>query len=546
MKNNPLLEGLPPELTEKLNKDKKESTMGSPLGSVPSAEKEPETKPEENISSEGLPGLEAPTSNPLSGSLPDSGSKESVNPLAGVSGSPLEKMASPFPSSTGKSSNYSLDFGEEGPPAELKELVESKTVEEMTQAELRQVYLKIKGTPSKHLYSASEINDIDKIGKPREFGKYSESLFIGDHVHKAMEVKGDNLHQLVAVEDSLGEKPEAPVFDLTKGELDILTLLADGVSARRAVREIRNNKVTKDVSDDLLDELGEVTADDAPLPKELVALDKLVDKDTAKIKPGMIKEMEEYLKKLSFYESRRAKLIAGDKIVIDDLPYRTSSAIKVLEAIKKSYNGLKDSACGDLYENGFTGRGEKLTEHVVLWKHTLPSGKEVNCKSMLDRVVIDDVNKVVSVLDIKTHSRHKYQFIYESYLGYSYFRSMSFYTEAIKYMLTQKGYNAEEYNIRVALLPVSTKTGEAGSHFDYVEMGNIDLHCGKEGGFLKPVGSKYDSQARVQIFLDNVQYKFLESGGLIHSHARDLYKSGWNYIIEDYEKRLSSSIIPGS
>lgn len=65
-------------------------------------------------------------------------------------------------------------------------------------------------------------------------------------------------------------------------------------------------------------------------------------------------------------------------------------------------------------------------EFPIMW--TYPGG--VDCKSMLDRIIIDHANKIIKIVDLKTTSSFKE--FREKFNDYSYYRQMAFYWLAIK------------------------------------------------------------------------------------------------------------------
>lgn len=99
-------------------------------------------------------------------------------------------------------------------------------------------------------------------------------------------------------------------------------------------------------------------------------------------------------------------------------------------------------------QHSLLGDTEKLfisNEFPIYWRH--PNGME--CKSMLDRIIIDHENKVIKLVDLKTTSSFKD--FREKFSDYAYYRQMAFYWIAIKWYCNQQlivdsKFNASTFN----------------------------------------------------------------------------------------------------
>ena len=78
---------------------------------------------------------------------------------------------------------------------------------------------------------------------------------------------------------------------------------------------------------------------------------------------------------------------------------------------------------------GQPGDVEELTEFEIYW--TAPNG--VECKSKLDRLVIDYKNKTIRLIDLKTTS-HLHEFKDSSFISFKYYRQLAFYWLAITWL----------------------------------------------------------------------------------------------------------------
>jgi hypothetical protein len=418
----------------------------------------------------------------------------------------------------------------------------SKRVEDMSQNELRQVYFNIKGRTGKRLYSSSDISNIENTGDMiGEDINESESMFIGDQVHKAMELNGTNISKLKYY-DMIGDAPIIPNNNLNKAELDILSMVCKGYTAIQAHHSIRNNAVTKAVSEkDLHDFIEAYKLDSSTVPsKEISKLIAAAEKDVLSLSDAVVKEYKEYLKKQELYDKRKESLKQPGDIILDDLHFRKMSASRMYNTIKLTYESLQNSQeVMKVYEEGVTGKGEVFTEYVMLWKHQLEDGTMVNCKSMFDRIVVDKEAKIITISDIKTHGKSSKQFVTTNYLSYKYFRSMSFYREAAKYYVNSLGFDANEWKFYMILLPVSTSNYQVGCYYKYSMVSDVDLDCGKIGGYIRPVESYFNIHGQLNAFVSKEEFQIHKNNAILHEGSVQLYRKGWQEIITSYEKSLS-------
>jgi hypothetical protein len=116
-------------------------------------------------------------------------------------------------------------------------------------------------------------------------------------------------------------------------------------------------------------------------------------------------------------------------------------------------------------------------EFEIYW--TYPH-TEVECKSMIDRIIIDHENKKVTLVDLKTSS-HIAEFK-EKFFEYKYYRQMAFYWMAIywhfKNVLTDK--NFDEYIKETFIVVIGTKDPIEVKVFEVTEptlnIGMLEIH----------------------------------------------------------------------
>lgn len=90
-------------------------------------------------------------------------------------------------------------------------------------------------------------------------------------------------------------------------------------------------------------------------------------------------------------------------------------------------------------------------EFEIHWKYP-DNGLE--CKSKIDRLIIDHENKVVKIVDLKTTS-HLYDFNEGAFFDYKYYRQLAFYTLAVAWYMSEElkldlnDYNMEHYIVAI-------------------------------------------------------------------------------------------------
>ena len=132
----------------------------------------------------------------------------------------------------------------------------------------------------------------------------------------------------------------------------------------------------------------------------------------------------------------------------------TWSDYRMLEQIKK--NITEHKAAVELLNNQDY---ECHNEFHINWEYYI---KETDytmlCKSLLDRVKIDHVNKRVILIDLKTTSTI-YDFKH-SVDSFDYYRQMAYYILALTWYFKDLGFDIENYDIEIYIIAVSTQTYE--------------------------------------------------------------------------------------
>ena len=90
-------------------------------------------------------------------------------------------------------------------------------------------------------------------------------------------------------------------------------------------------------------------------------------------------------------------------------------------------------------------------EFHINWQY-----KNIDCKSLLDRVMFDHVNKKIILIDLKTTS-DIYNFKH-SVEEFDYYRQIAFYLCAITwYMLNELNLNVDDYDLEAYIIAIKTK-----------------------------------------------------------------------------------------
>lgn len=94
-------------------------------------------------------------------------------------------------------------------------------------------------------------------------------------------------------------------------------------------------------------------------------------------------------------------------------------------------------------------------EFQINWDYKVNETDTVNCKSLIDRLIIDHTNKTIKLIDLKTTSSYDFK---NSFDKYDYARQLAFYWMAIThyFLNTFKDKNISEYKNESYIITVST------------------------------------------------------------------------------------------
>jgi hypothetical protein len=123
----------------------------------------------------------------------------------------------------------------------------------------------------------------------------------------------------------------------------------------------------------------------------------------------------------------------------------------ITQAIKdhKKANALMFTDNNNVTENPVMGKIKNFNEFAVYWDYPIYwEGEAVKCKSLIDRLVVDHINKKVTIVDLKTTS--VLGDFSANIIEREYYRQLSFYKLAVQYSKQfPKDYEIEAYIVAV-------------------------------------------------------------------------------------------------
>lgn len=108
----------------------------------------------------------------------------------------------------------------------------------------------------------------------------------------------------------------------------------------------------------------------------------------------------------------------------------------------------------DKFDNVLSKDIESYNEYVIFWEYPEIDSYKIQCKSMIDRFIIDKKNKIIKLIDVKTTSNLGN--FANSIDKYKYNRQLMFYWLAIFYEFKELIPDIEEYTQETYIVVVST------------------------------------------------------------------------------------------
>jgi len=129
----------------------------------------------------------------------------------------------------------------------------------------------------------------------------------------------------------------------------------------------------------------------------------------------------------------------------------SSNTKELLEACINSLR-INKVASKLLFDDGEMFGDESFNEMAIYWNQKTP-GKSLRAKALLDRVKVNNNDKVLQLIDLKTTSKPVSKFD-ESFEFWRYYRQMAWYKNALKIWSKEKGFVG--YDIEVYMVVVET------------------------------------------------------------------------------------------
>lgn len=174
------------------------------------------------------------------------------------------------------------------------------------------------------------------------------------------------------------------------------------------------------------------------------ATDKLSEEKIAEKGLEMALKLKSYIKHLREKGNNQKQL--------------TFSKLNTLKAIKESVQ-MHKQANELLYKLGSTEGETSFNEFHINWEFPVDKDKVIDCKSLLDRFVIDENKKILYLIDIKTTV--SLSGFSKSFKEYNYGFQMCFYWAAIYwYMKNVLGKDPEDYSHETKIIAIENGTNE--------------------------------------------------------------------------------------
>lgn len=152
-------------------------------------------------------------------------------------------------------------------------------------------------------------------------------------------------------------------------------------------------------------------------------------------------------------------------------------------------------------------------DHIVV---TEPENVTLECKALLDVLIIDHEKKVIKIVDLKSATKS----ILINYKTYAYYQQFAFYKMAVAFIYSELIANG--YNVECYLVSIQYKLKSPYFKVMCHKISEWDLHCAAHGGILKPVIYSYINPTKeLQVFLSEKQINRLKSLFIIETNEKD-------------------------
>lgn len=205
---------------------------------------------------------------------------------------------------------------------------------------------------------------------------------------------------------------------------------------------------------------------------------------------------------LTYYQEKHNN--KDDKIVLDKTEH---------EIVQNAISLIQENPYTLWYFKGEEPQIERLLQLPIYFDIN-----GVDCKALLDGVVIDHEKKIIKPFDLKTSSKGVFNFE-NSFVNYGYYRQAAMYRIALEHYIKLAYNNLDTYKVEnFRFIVVDSKAGATSPALIYNTSLN-DLHVGLYGGKIKNSNTKVKG---IYQLLEDYLWHVKEDKWLL---TRDLYES---------------------
>jgi len=162
----------------------------------------------------------------------------------------------------------------------------------------------------------------------------------------------------------------------------------------------------------------------------------------------------------------------------------------IISACKQSINNHKFATA---LINGYHFQ-DVYSELDIVWKH---SNYDFKMRSIIDRLIIDEENKFVYVIDLKTTAKNVHDFL-KAYEMYGYYRQLPLYALAAEHYCIEKGIELDaDWIFQSYIVAVQT----TGNH-------ECAVFTPSQGDVIKGIKDNHEAMERMKWHFDNDKWEF--------------------------------------
>lgn len=199
------------------------------------------------------------------------------------------------------------------------------------------------------------------------------------------------------------------------------------------------------------------------------------------------------------YNENRDKIVSNGNIEVTKADYY------LIKELCYAVDNCQEFA--DLQMNYFMNDDtEVINEMIIEWEF-----EGVECKSMLDKVMINHKDKVIDLIDYKSYTGN----FTRNYRSHSIYRQLSFYRAALVFLYP-------DYEVDCYIVAIDKDYKIA----DLIKISNVDIFVGERGGFILPYNN-FDRVGNLRCTtVENEHWKYEPEG----------YVKGFRQLIREYKE----------